>query len=403
MSNKSDTSTVPGVVHAETQNQFWVAQARFPETPMIIDDFRIDQDVIVISDLGLTRSDLRFTQEGSATLISATGRANETFPLALLKGVSVIDLNPAVVVQRMYDALNQGDVPGVLDLLADDVLWEVPGPRDILPWAGAWHGYIGVTEFLNLFRGTVQTRQFSLQRLMTQGNTVVAVIEEDCIASTTNLPYRTSVVQLVTVQHGKITALQSYMDTFPIVEAMKGGRPFTIQPTTGNPHYVVAPVAAKRPTDTFVFDPAELAGTATSLSVVKQMYAALQAADWVRMREVLASAISWHMFGPEDLLSWAGQRQGRDLAIESCQLILATIRIDYSRPIRIITQGDTVVVVIDEAGASRATGLPFQTSVVHLITVDGTGEAAVVKQVLNYINTSWLVEAFLGGRPFTVK
>jgi len=308
-------------------------------------------------------------------------------PVAVLKGTSALDLDPVRLVQQMYAALNRGDSADVLALLAEDVFWEVPGPRDILPWSGGWRGHSGVADFLAMFEKTVKSNGFTPQRLITQGNTVVAVIEDQSICKATGLPYEGSVVHLITVQDGKIASVQYYMDTFPIVEAFLGGRPFTVKPAVDNPYYVVVPVAA--PSDT----------TAAVFKVVRQMYAALQAADLARMRDLLADDILWHMFGPPDILSWAGQRHGPDSALESASQILQTLKIEYSRPVRFISQENSVVVVIEEGGTSAATGLPFKTSVVHLITVNDAGK---VQEVLNYINTIWLVDAFLGGRPFIV-
>ena len=405
MSKIPDTRTPPEpeVTYSNGQNQYWIADGRISGTPAVIDDFQVNRDVIVLSNLGLSRDDLRFTQQDDATLVSvqssAIGSTDEAVPLALLNGVSAIDLDPATVVQRMYDALNREDIPGVLELLADDILWEVPGPQDLLPWAGAWHGHAGMLQFFDLFGKIAQTSHLSPRRLITQRDTVIAIVERYTTNKITNLSYWESIIQLVTVQHGKITALQFYMDSFPVVEALMGGRPFTILPAPDDPHYVVVPIAAKPSTDVFVFDPAELTSASAALQAVKRMYAALQASDWTHLREAFANDIFWYMFGPTDLLSWAGPRRGQDQALKSAQQIFETIKIDYSRPVRIIAQGNTIVTVIDEGGTSTKTGLSFKTSVIHLITVS---ESGTIKQVLNYINTTWLVEAFLGGRPLTI-
>ena len=40
------------------------------------------------------------------------------------------------VVQRLYEAVGRGDIPALLDLLADDVEWSLQGPS-VIPWAAS--------------------------------------------------------------------------------------------------------------------------------------------------------------------------------------------------------------------------------------------------------------------------
>jgi ketosteroid isomerase-like protein len=207
------------------------------------------------------------------------------------------------------------------------------------------------------------------------------------------------VAHWITVRNGRIAAFQGYMDTYPIVEAFFGGRPFTVPANPGASHYVSKPVPSKRDTDSIVFDPSVFETPSQTVQVVRRMYAALQALDVPRVREVFAPDVLWDIFGPPDLLSWAGPRRGPDAAAESANQILETMHFDYFKPTRMISQGDTVAVTIDEGGTSTATGLAFKTSVVHIVSANDQGRVVLFR---NYINTADIVEAFLGGRPFTV-
>jgi ketosteroid isomerase-like protein len=45
------------------------------------------------------------------------------------------------VVDKAYEAFGQGDVAGVLDLLAEDVHWSTPGPPEVIPYAGLRTGH----------------------------------------------------------------------------------------------------------------------------------------------------------------------------------------------------------------------------------------------------------------------
>jgi ketosteroid isomerase-like protein len=240
----------------------------------------------------------------------------------------------------------------------------------------------------------------TLQRCVTSGNTVAAVATERGIATQSGLPYESPAVRWVAVHEGRIRSVQSYLDTFPCVEAVLGGRPFTVDAHPDAQTSVVAPLPAKRTTDSVVFDPAELASPPTTVRTVQQMYAALAARDVAKLSEVFAPDVSWQMLGPADLLPWAGARRGPEAAAESAGQILAILHFDHVKPIRSIYQGDAVVVTLDEGGVTAAGGVPFKTSATHVIVIDGE---AKVGSFRNVIDTSGMVEACLGGRPFTVR
>ncbi|MGV2828898.1 esterase-like activity of phytase family protein [Myxosarcina sp. GI1(2024)] len=54
-------------------DQFWIANAEYPESPNTITDFTADEDVFGIAGLGIGYDDLAFTQTDAGALISANG------------------------------------------------------------------------------------------------------------------------------------------------------------------------------------------------------------------------------------------------------------------------------------------------------------------------------------------
>lgn len=72
----------------EGADQFWIANAAFPESANTITDFESDVDVIGISGLGIGFEDLSITQDGDNALIAAKDRE-----LAILLGVEAASLN----------------------------------------------------------------------------------------------------------------------------------------------------------------------------------------------------------------------------------------------------------------------------------------------------------------------
>ncbi|MBI5089162.1 MAG: nuclear transport factor 2 family protein [Actinobacteria bacterium] len=91
------------------------------------------------------------------------------------------------VVGSLYAAFGRGDVPFILDQLADDVDWE-SGIRPIgLPWLQPGSGKAHVAGF---FRSLGENLEFTLFEPLTiarSGNDVVAVIREAATARRTGI------------------------------------------------------------------------------------------------------------------------------------------------------------------------------------------------------------------------
>lgn len=376
--------------------QFLIADGDLPAEPVIVDGFDADNGVLVINTPGLSRRGLRFSQRDRDTVIRTTAGKE----IAIVADVNAFDLDPVALLRDFYRAWQANNLSDVLDFLAKDVVWEVAGPTDIMPWAGSWKGHAGVSKYFVLLNEGLAVDRLEPSRYIAQGNTV-AVVLHGSGESRYGVPYSGGVVHWVTVRNGKISQLQYYRDTFPLIEAIFGGRPFTIPPVGNDPHYhVIQPVAAERTTDSIVFDTNVFERPPQTVRTVKAMYAALQGLNVPEVRKVFAANVVWDIFGPPDLLSWAGERIGPDAAAESASQILETMHFDHFKPTRMIYQDNVAAIVIDEAGTSLATGLPFKTSVVHVVETNDEGQVTLFK---NYINTAWIVEAFQNGRPFTVN
>ena len=81
-------------------------------------------------------------------------------------------------VRRLYACFGQGDIPGALELLADDVEWHVAGPREIVPWAGRRRGRQQVERFFTLRRETAEVERFEPRMFVAQGKMVVVLGRE---------------------------------------------------------------------------------------------------------------------------------------------------------------------------------------------------------------------------------
>jgi ketosteroid isomerase-like protein len=78
----------------------------------------------------------------------------------------------AQVVTQAYDAFSRGDIPSLLELVADDVRWEVP---EIVPQGGSFEGREGVDEFFAGIAREWPELKVEIEELIAEGDNVVAV------------------------------------------------------------------------------------------------------------------------------------------------------------------------------------------------------------------------------------
>ncbi len=56
--------------------------------------------------------------------------------------------DPRAIVEHVFADYAQGDIPGVLSLVSPDIVWISNGPEHVVPFAGAYAGREGVSDFL---------------------------------------------------------------------------------------------------------------------------------------------------------------------------------------------------------------------------------------------------------------
>jgi ketosteroid isomerase-like protein len=128
-------------------------------------------------------------------------------------------------VQAIYQAFGQGDVPAILDLVADDVAWEAWADNSAQA-AGVDHlvprqGKDGVAEFFGIV-GTFDVTDFQVLSLMEGGNQVTAeVVIEAHFPNGGSL--RDEELHLWTFDgDGKVSRMRHYTDTAKHIAAASG-------------------------------------------------------------------------------------------------------------------------------------------------------------------------------------
>jgi hypothetical protein len=76
-------------------------------------------------------------------------------------------------VTRIYEAFGRGDIPYIIDQLADDVRW-VSHFDPVVPWSGDRSGKANVPTFFQAIDDSVDVLAFEPVEFVAQGDTVVS-------------------------------------------------------------------------------------------------------------------------------------------------------------------------------------------------------------------------------------
>ena len=131
-------------------------------------------------------------------------------------------------VQGIYEAFGKGDVPAILDVLADDVEWEAwednSAVKAGVPWMVPRHGKQEVVRFFET-AGQMEIVDLQVLNMMEGGNQVAVefVLEADLPAFGGG-HYRDEEMHLWTFNDGgKVARLRHYVDTAKHIAASAQG------------------------------------------------------------------------------------------------------------------------------------------------------------------------------------
>jgi steroid delta-isomerase-like uncharacterized protein len=128
------------------------------------------------------------------------------------------------VVQKMYAAFGQHDLPAVLNTLADDVEWQSPVTRSIteeISWAKLRHSREEVAIFFKELFEKVQPEQLETLELTVQADRVIVEGKNRGTVRSTGRTYEHDWVMVFTLHQGKIARLRHYYDTNDVMVAFR--------------------------------------------------------------------------------------------------------------------------------------------------------------------------------------
>ena len=133
-----------------------------------------------------------------------------------------VERQNVAVVQGAYEAVGRGDIPALLDLLAEDVEWTLQGPA-MIPFAGPRYGRAGVSEFFSQVESTIEFLQFEPRTFVAQGDTIVVLGYEHNRMKPTGRTFQQEWAHVYTLRDGKIATGRFFEDTGAYVAALDAG------------------------------------------------------------------------------------------------------------------------------------------------------------------------------------
>lgn len=124
------------------------------------------------------------------------------------------------LVQQAYALFGRGDIPGLLQLMSDDVVWEMPVVPNV-PFSGKFEGPAAVGRFFAALAGAVEILKFEPREFLAQGDKVVMLGERQMRTRHRGIEYGGTMAQVITVQGGKVTRFEDFGDTAQLANAFK--------------------------------------------------------------------------------------------------------------------------------------------------------------------------------------
>lgn len=114
--------------------------------------------------------------------------------------------------QQAYESFKTGNIPALLDLLSDEIEWELP-VIDNIPYSGKRRGRDAVGQFFALVDEAQETLQFEPQQFVIQGDKIVGLGRYAWRVKATGREYVSDFAHVFTVRDGKIVGFHEYLDT----------------------------------------------------------------------------------------------------------------------------------------------------------------------------------------------
>jgi len=120
--------------------------------------------------------------------------------------------DPVAVTQELFVRFGNADVPGIVELLDDNVHIQFYGPATI-PYADEYRGRAQGQRFFETVLASVDIHQFQPEQFLCDGNMVTVTGQLHLTARATGKDFRSEFAHVITGENGKWTRFRDFMDT----------------------------------------------------------------------------------------------------------------------------------------------------------------------------------------------
>ncbi len=122
------------------------------------------------------------------------------------------------LVQSAFENFSKGNVAGILDMISDDIVWDMNGP-DIIPYAGSRKNKAEVMDFFAKIAATSDFQKFEPQVFVAEGDKVVAMGVAVATVKQTGKQATNRWAMCWTFKDGKAIQYYNYSDTYALAES----------------------------------------------------------------------------------------------------------------------------------------------------------------------------------------
>ena len=123
--------------------------------------------------------------------------------------------------QEIFVQFGAGNIPGILELLDDDIVIEFYGPTTI-PYAGTYRGKDEARQFFETVLSSVDINQFDPEEMLAVEDKVFVTGHLNLNPKSTNGVIDSDFVHVITMKNGKWLRFRDFMNTAVAVEAFGG-------------------------------------------------------------------------------------------------------------------------------------------------------------------------------------
>jgi ketosteroid isomerase-like protein len=124
-------------------------------------------------------------------------------------------------VRALYAAFDRDDMATVMSGMTDDIEWILPGPPDLIPFAGSHRGREAVARFFVTLNETLEFEEFEAREFLAHGDKVVVLGRSRDRMKANGRVFDNEWATVVTMREGRVARYQIYEDTAAVASALR--------------------------------------------------------------------------------------------------------------------------------------------------------------------------------------